>query len=84
MNKDPDYCTVFLHHVKILVQLFLPCLILPLLAVLGESLLLALIPEAEKNKVNLDRGNGGAGQDVCARINDPHTSFCKICACTHR
>lgn len=56
VNNNPDHCTVFLHPVKILVQLFLSRLVLPLLAILGEGLLLALVPKA--GRVNLRPGAG--------------------------
>lgn len=46
VDNNPNHCTVLLHPVKILVQLFLPRRVLPLLAILGEGLLLALVPEA--------------------------------------
>lgn len=51
MNQNPDDRTVFLHQSKILVQLLLSCLILPLLITLGEGLLLARVPETQKKHV---------------------------------
>uniref|UniRef100_A0A8C5GEM5 Uncharacterized protein n=1 Tax=Gouania willdenowi TaxID=441366 RepID=A0A8C5GEM5_GOUWI len=40
---------LFLHYLEILVQLFFSCLVLPSLAVFGEGLLLALVPEPHEN-----------------------------------
>lgn len=58
VDNHPNRCTVFLHPVKVLVQLFLSRLVLPLLAILGEGLLLALVPEAGRANLRPKCGSG--------------------------
>lgn len=60
MNNNPDHCAVLLHPVKILVQLVLSRVILPFLAVLGEGLLLALVPEWRRASMRPGRSSGVA------------------------
>lgn len=50
VNNNPYDWTVLLHCNKVLFQLFLPSLILPLLTVFGEGLLFAFVPETQTLK----------------------------------
>uniref|UniRef100_A0A8C9Z575 Uncharacterized protein n=1 Tax=Sander lucioperca TaxID=283035 RepID=A0A8C9Z575_SANLU len=57
---------------EILVQLFLSCLILPLLTVLGEGLLLALVPKTQKYPVRQQLKDGFEGTQATDSLNVSH------------
>lgn len=71
VNNNPDDWTVLLHGIEVFVKLLLACLVLPLLSILSEGLLLALIPETQKSSAHIE-GTTVWQDRMCGSITSMH------------